>query len=76
MPFTTGGEALLKLNREQFDFSVPFEQLFFSIIPSALFILTSVWQTISQARKPTVVNAPGFKLIKMVLSSQLIFLFR
>ncbi|KAJ5496624.1 ABC transporter integral membrane type 1 [Penicillium fimorum] len=65
MPFTTGEENLLRLNREDFDFNIQFEQLFFSIIPSALFIVTSVWRTLSEARKPTVVNAPVFKLIKL-----------
>lgn len=66
MPFSTGEESLLQLNQESFDFNVQFEQLFFSIIPSALFIVTSLWRTVSQARKPTVVKAPVFQLIKLV----------
>ena len=66
MPFSGGEENLLQLNQEGFDFNVQFEQLFFSIIPSALFIVTSLWRTFSQARKPTVVNAPVFQLIKLV----------
>lgn len=66
MTFSTGEGALLQLNQEEFDFNIQFEQLFFSIIPCALFILTSLWRTISQARKPTVVNAPVFQLIKLV----------
>ncbi|KAH8673178.1 putative ABC multidrug transporter [Ilyonectria robusta] len=65
MPFSTGEENLLQLNQEDFDFNVQFEQLFFSIIPSALFIVTSLWRTLSQARKPTVVNAPFFQLVKV-----------
>ncbi|ETS77081.1 hypothetical protein PFICI_10955 [Pestalotiopsis fici W106-1] len=65
MPFSTGEENLLQLNQADFDFNVQFEQLFFSIIPSVLFIVTSLWRTISQARKPTVVNAPVFQLIKL-----------
>lgn len=69
MPFSTGEENLLQLNQEDFDFDVQFEQLFFSIIPSALFIVTSLWRTLSQARKPTVVNAPFFQLLKLVCSS-------
>lgn len=68
MPFSTGEENLLQLNQEDFDFNVQFEQLFFSIIPSALFIATSLWRTLSQARKPTVVNAPFFQLVKLVCS--------
>ncbi|RYP73609.1 hypothetical protein DL771_003497 [Monosporascus sp. 5C6A] len=65
MPFSTGEENLLQLNQEDFDFNVQFEQLFFSIIPSVLFIVTSLWRTVSQARRPTVVNAPAFQLIKL-----------
>ena len=68
MPFSTGTENLLQLNQEDFDFNVQFEQLFFSVIPSALFIVTSLWRTISQARKPTVVNASTFQFIKLVRS--------
>ena len=51
MPFSTGEEKLLQLNQEEFDFNIQFEQLFFSIIPSVLFIITSLWWTVSQARK-------------------------
>ncbi|RAK98819.1 putative ABC multidrug transporter [Aspergillus ibericus CBS 121593] len=65
MPFTSGEGNLLQLNQKSFDFNLQFEQLFFSIIPSALFIVTSLWRTVSQARKPTVVNAPIFQLIKV-----------
>ena len=66
MPFSTGEDNLLQLNQVQFDFNVQFEQLFFSIIPSVLFIATSVWRTCSQARKPLMVNAPVFQLFKAV----------
>ncbi|KAK4233348.1 putative ABC multidrug transporter [Achaetomium macrosporum] len=66
MPFNTGEDDLLQLNpNHDFDFSVQFEQLFFSIIPSVLFIITSFWRTFSQARKPTVVHAPVFQRIKV-----------
>jgi hypothetical protein len=66
MPFFSGGENLLQLNQEGFDFNIQFEQLFFSIIPSAVFIVVSLWRMFSQARKPTVVNAPVFQLVKLV----------
>lgn len=69
MPFSAGDGGLFQLNQESFDFNVQFEQLFFSIIPSVLFIVTSLWRTVSQARKPTVVDAPVFQLIKLVQSS-------
>ncbi|KAH7371052.1 P-loop containing nucleoside triphosphate hydrolase protein [Pyrenochaeta sp. MPI-SDFR-AT-0127] len=65
MPFFTGDNSLLQLNPEKFDFSVQFESLFFTIIPSALFILASIWRTLSQARKAPVVNAPVFQLVKV-----------
>lgn len=69
MPFSTGEENLLQLDQADFDFGVQFEQLFFSIIPSVLFIATSLWRTASQARKPAVVNAPVFQLVKLVCFS-------
>lgn len=68
MPLSTGESGLFQLNQENFDFNVQFEQLFFSIIPSVLFITTSLWRTIRQARKPTVVDAPVFQLIKLVVT--------
>jgi len=66
MAFAQGDGGLLQMNQSSFDFNLPFEQLFFSIIPSALFIVSSVWRTIFQARKPAIVNAPVFQLIKLV----------
>lgn len=70
MPFSNGEGGLFQLNQESFDFNVQFEQLFFSIIPSVLFIATSLWRTLSQARKPTVVDAPVFQLVKLVSSTR------
>ncbi|PVH99185.1 putative ABC multidrug transporter [Periconia macrospinosa] len=64
MPFTTGAQ-LLQLDRERFDFSLPFEQLFFSIIPATLFITIAPWRVFSQARKPVVINASRYQLIKV-----------
>jgi hypothetical protein len=66
MPFSTGAENLFQLNSENFDFNVQFEQLFLSIIPSVFFIITSLLRTALLGRKPTVVNAPIFQLIKLV----------
>ncbi|WZH49980.1 putative ABC multidrug transporter [Fusarium acuminatum] len=65
MPSFGEQEGLLELNKDGFDFSLQFEQLFFSIIPSVLFIVFSLWRSLSQARKPTVVDAPIFQLIKL-----------
>ncbi|KAL4875611.1 P-loop containing nucleoside triphosphate hydrolase protein [Aspergillus karnatakaensis] len=64
MPFT-GDENLLQLNHDGFDFSLQFEHLFFSIIPSVLFIPTVLWHTVSQARKPIVVKAPALLFVKL-----------
>lgn len=68
MPFSSGEGNLFWLNQEGFDFNIQFEQVFFSIVPSVLFIITSLWRTFSQARKPSVVDAPFFQLIKLVRS--------
>ncbi|KAH8805424.1 putative ABC multidrug transporter [Xylogone sp. PMI_703] len=66
MPFYSSEGNLFQLNQAEFDFNIQFEQLFFSIIPSALFIVLSLWRIISQARKTTVVKAPAFQFIKLV----------
>lgn len=60
---------LLQLDSKEFDFSLQFEQLFFSIVPSALFIVASSWRTLSQARKPKMVHAPTFQYIKLVCTA-------
>ncbi|KAH8131304.1 hypothetical protein FP744_10009106 [Trichoderma asperellum] len=65
MPFTAGEGQLFQQNDKQFDFNIEFEQVFLSIIPSALFIIVSLWVSVSQARKPAVVNAPIFRFIKV-----------
>ncbi|KAM0354779.1 hypothetical protein ACHAPU_000599 [Fusarium lateritium] len=61
----SGEGDLLQLNESRFDFNLQFEQLFFSVIPSVLFIVFSIWRSYTQARKPTVVDAPMFQLIKL-----------
>jgi len=58
--------GLLDMNHVDFDFNLPFEQLFLSIVPSALFILSTSWRIVRQARKPNVINARAFQLIKLV----------
>lgn len=66
MVFTNGESDLFQMDRERFDFNLQFEQLFFSIVPSAVFITTSLWHTLVQARKPTVIHAPAFQYTKLV----------
>ncbi|KAF2462905.1 putative ABC multidrug transporter [Lindgomyces ingoldianus] len=65
MPFNTERNVLLPLNGTRFDFNLQFEQLFFSIVPTTIFIVASLWRTLSQARKPKVVHAPKFQYIKL-----------
>lgn len=57
--------GLLDMNHVDFDFNLPFEQLFLSIIPSAIFILSTSWRIVRQSRKPNVINARTFQLIKL-----------
>jgi hypothetical protein len=66
MLFPIDQRGLLQLNKERFDFNIEFERLFFSIIPTAVFISTAAWRVLSQSRKPVVVKAPVFQLIKVV----------
>ncbi|KAI1180557.1 putative ABC multidrug transporter [Nemania sp. FL0916] len=65
MSFSQGLGNLLQQDENTFDFNIQFEQLFLSIIPSALFIISSLWRTLYQARRPTVVHAPTAQLIKL-----------
>ena len=66
MPFHAGQQGLFDFNQIDFDFNVQFEQLFFSIVPSVLFIVASSWRAVAQLRKPTLVKAPIFQFIKLV----------
>ncbi|KAJ5513392.1 hypothetical protein N7463_002944 [Penicillium fimorum] len=65
MPFYSQNVSLFEQNSEQFDFNVDFEQVFFSIIPSALFIVLAAWRIVSLARRPIVVNASVCRLVKV-----------
>ncbi|KAI0476031.1 ABC multidrug transporter [Xylariaceae sp. FL0804] len=51
--------------RGGFDFTIEFEQLVFSLVPSALFILVSLWRVWVLARRPVIVDAPLFQLAKL-----------
>ncbi|KAI8624704.1 putative ABC multidrug transporter [Xylariaceae sp. FL1651] len=65
MVFSPGLGNLFEQNHATFDFNLQFEQLFFSIVPSALFILSSLWRVLHQARKPAIVHAPTIQWIKL-----------
>ncbi|KAI0390080.1 hypothetical protein F5Y17DRAFT_469176 [Xylariaceae sp. FL0594] len=51
--------------RDDFDFTVQFEQLFFSLSPSAVFVVLSVWRFIALTARPVVVEAPRLWLGKL-----------
>ncbi|ORY61431.1 putative ABC multidrug transporter [Pseudomassariella vexata] len=51
--------------RDGFDFTVKFEQIFLSLVPSVIFIVLSVWRICLMARKPTVIDAPLLQLTKL-----------
>ncbi|KAG9504746.1 hypothetical protein J7337_004722 [Fusarium musae] len=65
MPFHDDEFDLLYMNLDRFDFNLHFEQLFFSILPCTLFIICSLWRALTLSRKPLVVHAPIFQLIKL-----------
>ncbi|KAK8115981.1 ABC multidrug transporter [Apiospora sp. TS-2023a] len=50
--------------RDDFDFTVKFELVVFSIVPSAIFIVLALWRTFHLSRKPAVVNEPAIQLLK------------
>lgn len=52
--------------RGDFDFTVKFEQLFFSLTPSVIFIILSLWRIYLLAKRPTIVDAPLLRLVKLV----------
>ncbi|KAI8961197.1 putative ABC multidrug transporter [Daldinia sp. FL1419] len=54
--------------RDDFDFTIEFEQIFFSLIPSVAFILLSLWRIVTLVQRPTIVNAPMIGLVKIVVA--------
>ncbi|KAI0391240.1 P-loop containing nucleoside triphosphate hydrolase protein [Xylariaceae sp. FL0594] len=52
--------------RDNFDFTVEFELLIFSIVPAALFIFLAIWRVALLIRRPVVVYAPKLQLLKLV----------
>ncbi|KAI1099495.1 hypothetical protein F4804DRAFT_321707 [Jackrogersella minutella] len=53
--------------RDDFDFTVKFEQLFFSLLPAAVFIVVSSWRVAVLLKRPTVVGAPLLRLAKLAV---------
>ncbi|KAK7931511.1 ABC multidrug transporter [Apiospora marii] len=50
--------------RDNFDFTVEFELVVFSIVPSSIFVVLALWRTFHLSRKPAVVNEPAIQLLK------------
>ncbi|KAJ3492630.1 hypothetical protein NLG97_g5262 [Lecanicillium saksenae] len=65
----SASRGLFQMNEKQFDFNLKFEQVFFSIIPSTVFIVASLWRAASKARQPAVVVAPVFQAAKMAVAA-------
>ncbi|OTA90463.1 hypothetical protein M434DRAFT_77909 [Hypoxylon sp. CO27-5] len=51
--------------RGDFDFTIKFEQLVFSLVPSVIFIIASLWRIALIIRRPTIVGAPLLQLAKL-----------
>lgn len=52
--------------RDDFDFTVQFEQTFLSLVPAAIYIVLSLWRASQLRRKPIIVTAPHLQLAKVV----------
>lgn len=66
MAFFSQNGSLFDQNSEQFDFNIGFEQIFFSIVPSLLFIVGASWRTAFLTKKPTIVNTSASRFVKVV----------
>jgi ATP-binding cassette subfamily C (CFTR/MRP) protein 1 len=52
--------------RGDFDFTLLFEEIFLSIVPSALFLMLAVWRIIHIARRKRVLGGSHFQMVKLV----------
>lgn len=52
--------------RGDFDFTIKFEKIFFSLIPAAIFVALSLTRVLYLTRQPTVVAGTAFKYAKLV----------
>lgn len=55
--------------RQNFDFTLKFETIFFSCLPSAVLVALSIPRAVVLARRPTIVNGAAFQYIKFVCKS-------
>jgi hypothetical protein len=67
--FNSGDGTLLQQDDKGFDFNLRFKHLFFTIVPSELFVVASSWRMIYLVRKRKVVHALTFQYIKCVSKS-------
>ncbi|KAI0839686.1 ABC multidrug transporter [Hypoxylon sp. FL0890] len=51
--------------RDDFDFTIKFEQVVFSLTPSAIFVIASLWRIALIIQRPTIVGAPLLQLAKL-----------
>jgi len=52
--------------RDEFDFTIVFEQSFFSIAPSVIFVFLAAIRIFSLRRKSPVLKAHNFRAVKLV----------
>ena len=52
--------------RGDFDFTIKFEKIFFSLIPASIFVALSLTRVLYLTRQPTVVAGTVFKYAKLV----------
>jgi hypothetical protein len=65
----TFGPAVHNCNRRDFDFTLKFASIFFSILPAATFIILAFVRLIWLSRKPVIVKGRIFQLAKLVGTS-------
>ncbi|KXJ97331.1 putative ABC multidrug transporter [Microdochium bolleyi] len=51
--------------RDDFDFTVRFEQLFFSIVPASIYMIVAGWRIFAIRRRPVVVSGSRFQYAKL-----------
>lgn len=52
--------------RDDFDFTLKFEQLFLSILPSVVFLLAVIFRVFSLRRRLVIIDGPSFRAVKLV----------
>lgn len=60
------GPSVHSCRRRDFDFTLKFESIFFSILPAAVFILLAVIRLVWLRREPVIAKGRVFQLAKLV----------